>query len=203
MTGEERRDSDCSPKCIRRFYLSVAFLFIAGSLSIFMILIMIVVIWFKGCPNCEKSLLATNESYFVTILGCVGTLLFVIGGSILTALSWNRGQNSTTNDDVPQVVVSLIPVDDLEKSPAPILPYNHIPHVPVFKKKALADLDLADYNSVVQTLDEFYSAMDEYIWSADVPETPPPCYTQALDMTLTAVADELKKEQIQSEDPLV
>lgn len=43
--------------------------------------------------------------------------------------------------------------------------------------------------------------MDEYIWSADVPETPPPC-TQALDMTLTAVADEVKKE-IQSEDAVV
>lgn len=195
MIGE-REESDCSPKCIRRFYLSLAFLFIAGSLSIFMIVVMIVVIWFKGCPKCEKSLLATNESYFVTILGCVGTVLFVLGGSILIAFSWKKGQNNSY-DDIPQALISLIPAEDLEKSPAAVLPYIHIPRDAAFEKKALV-LDLPDYFTVVQTFDEFYSAMDhEDIWSVDVPEipdTPPPCYTQALEMTLTAVAVELEEE---------
>ena len=194
MMGE-REESDCSPKCMRRFYLSLAFLFIAGSLSIFMIVVMIVVIWFKGCPNCEKSLLPTNESYFVTILGCVGTILFVLGGSILTTFSWKKGQNNSY-DDIPQAVISLIPAEDLEKSPAPVLPYNHIPRVAAFEKKAPI-LDLPDYYSVVQNF-EFYSAMDhEDIWTVDVPElpeTPPPCYAQALEMTLAAVAVELGKE---------
>ena len=116
----------------------------------------------------------------------------------MTAFSWKRGQNNTT-DDTLQAVISLIPPEDLEKSPAPILPYNHIPRAPMFEKKVPAVLDSPDYYTV-PNFDEFYSAMDEYIWSADVPETPPPCYAQALEMTLlTAVAVELEKE-VQSED---
>lgn len=205
MIGE-REESDCSPKCIRRFYLSLAFLFIAGSLSIFMIIVMIVVIWFKGCPKCEKSLLTTNESYFVTILGCVGTILFVLGGSILTAFSWKKGQNNSYHDDIPQAgVISLIPAEDLEKSPAPVLPYNHILRVAAFEKKAPV-LDLPDFYTVVQECDEFYSAMDhENIWTVHVPEIPetlPPCYSQALEMTLTAVAVELE-EEVQYKDSAV
>ena len=167
-----------------------------------MIVVMIVVIWFNGCPKCEKSLLPTNESYFVTILGCVGTVLFVLGGSILIAFSWKKSQNNSY-DDIPQALISLIPAEDLEKSPAAVLPY--IPRDAAFEKKALV-LDLPDYFTVVQTFDEFYSAMDhEDIWSVDVPEipdTPPPCYTQALEMTLTAVAVELE-EEIQNKNSAV
>ena len=197
MMGE-REESDCTPKCMRRFYLSLAFLFIAGSLSIFVIVVMVVVIWFKGCPNCEKSLLPTNESYFVTILGCVGTILFVLGGSILTTFSWKESQNNPY-DDIPQAVISLIPAEDLEKSPAAVLPYcKHIPRISAFEKKAPV-LDLPDYYTVVQNF-EFYSAMDhEDIWTVDVAElpdeTPPPCYAQALEMTLTVVAVELEEEE--------
>jgi len=162
---------------------------------------MVVVIWFKGCPSCEKSLLATSESYFVTILGCVGTLLFVLGGSILMAFSWKKGQNNTY-DDIPEAIVSLIPAEDLEKSPAPVLPYNYMPRVSAFEKKTPA-LGLPSYYTVVQNFDQFYSAMEvEDIWSVDVPEipeTPPPCYAQALEMTFTAVMVELE-EGVQSEE---
>ena len=203
MIGE-REESDCSPMCIRRFYLSLAFLFIAGSLSISAIIVMIVVIWFKGCTSCEKSLLESNESYLVTILGCVGTLFFVLGGSILMAFSWKNVQNNTY-DDIPRAVISLIPAEDLEKSPAPVLPYYHIPRVAAFEKKTPA-LDLPDYYTVVQNFDAFYSVVDdEGIWTVDIPEipeTPPPFYAQALEMTLTAVVVELE-EEVQREDSSV
>ena len=112
------------------------------------------------------------------------------------AFSWKKGQ-SNSYDDIPQAVISLIPAEDLEKSPAAVLPYIHIPYVAAFEKKAPV-LDLPDYYTVVQNFDDFCSAMDhEDIWSVDVPEipdTPPPCYTQALEMTLTAVAVELEEE---------
>jgi len=143
-----------------------------------------------------------NESYFVTILGCVGTLLFVLGGSILMAFSWKKGQNNAY-DDTPEAVISFIPAEDLEKSPAPVLPYNYIPRVAAFEKK-VPSLDLPDYYTVVQNFDQLYSVVDadEDIWTVDVPEipeTPPPCYAKALEMTLTAVAVEVE-EEVQSED---
>lgn len=107
-------------------------------------------------------------------------LLFFLGGSILTAC-WRKGQNSTAG--VPQVVISLIPAEDLEKSPAPILPYNHIPrHHPIVMKAS--SLDLPDYFTVAQNIDEVYPSVDAEVWTEDVPETPPPCYEQALEMTL-------------------
>ena len=116
------------------------------------------------------------------------------------AFSWKKGQN--TYDDIPEAVISLIPAEDLEKSPAPVLPYNYIPRVSAFEKKTPV-LGLPDYYTVVQNFDQFYSAMDvEDIWSVDVPEipeTPPPCYAKALEMTLTAVVVELE-EEMQSEE---
>lgn len=198
MMGE-REQSRCSSKFTRRFYLSLAFLCIASSLSIFMIIVMIVVIWFKGCRSCEQSLLGTNETYFVTILGSVGTILFVLGGSIFTAFSWKRGQNNT--NDIPQAVISLIPAEDVEKSPAPMLPLNHIPRRPAFVRKAPSS-DLPDYFTVVQNNDQFYSAVNEDVWTEDAPETPPPCYELALEMKFYAVASELEKK-IQSVDTAV
>ena len=93
---------------------------------------------------------------------------------------WQRGQNSTA---VPQVAISLIPDEDLEKSPAPILPYNHIPrHEPIVMKASTQDV------TVVKNIDEVYSSVDAKIWAEDVAETPPPCYEEALKMQTLAVA---------------
>lgn len=138
---------------------------------------MIVVFLFENCPGCQQRSLDRHESNLVTILGTIATLLFFIGGSLLTAF-WKRGQNSPT----PRVVVSLIPAEDLEKSPAPILPYNHIPRRQPFLMKASL-LDLPDYFAVAQNDDELYPCVNAEFWTENVPETPPPCYEQALEMT--------------------
>lgn len=118
------------------------------------------------------------------------------------AFSWKKGQNNAY-DDTPEAVISFIPAEDLEKSPAPVLPYNYIPRVAAFEKK-VPSLDLPDYYTVVQNFDQLYSVVDadEDIWTVDVPEipeTPPPCYAKALEMTLTAVAVKVE-EEVQSED---
>jgi len=120
----------------------------------------------------------------------------------LMAFSWKKGQNNAY-DDTPEAVISFIPAEDLEKSPAPVLPYNYIPRVAAFEKK-VPSLDLPDYYTVVQNFDQLYSVVDadEDIWTVDVPEipeTPPPCYAKALEMTLTAVAVKVE-EEVQSED---
>lgn len=179
---DDQESSTSSTKCTRKLYLSLAFFSLTASVAIF-VTVVIVVFLFEYCPSCQQISRDRNESYLVTILGTIATLLFFFGGSILTAC-WRRGQNTENSrtEGEPQVVVSLIPAEDLEKSPAPILPYNHIPrHQPIFMKASL--LDVPGYCSVVKNIDEVCSSA----WTEDVLETPPPCYEEALKMERLAV----------------
>lgn len=181
VDGEE--SSSSSTKYTRRICLTLAFSSLTASLLIFLI----VVIFLEYCPDCKERFRDGNESYLVTILGTIATLLFFLGGSILTAC-WQRGQNSAA---VPQVAISLIPDEDLEKSAAPILPYNHIPrHQPIAMKAASQDV------TVVKNIDEAYSSVDANVWAEDVAETPPPCYEEALKMKTLAVAVNVTDSQI-------
>lgn len=128
----------------------------------------------------RQRLLNRNVSYIVAvILGVVATLLFLFGVSLII-IFWKRRLYSTT-----QVVVSSIPAEDLEKSPAAILPYNHVPRRLPFDVKACS-MGLPDYFTAIQNFDEatFDSSLNAEVWTEDVPETPPPCYEQALEMTL-------------------
>ncbi|XP_078344744.1 uncharacterized protein LOC144630288 [Oculina patagonica] len=184
-------------KCTRRFYLSLGCFSITASLVLFLI---VVFLFNQDCPGCpDRSQEQKKSSYLVTILGTVATLLFFLGGSLLTAC-WNRGQNSP----IPRVMVSLIPEEDLEKSPAPILPYNHIPHYQPFVVKA-PSLDLPDYFSVAQNVDELFPpSVEAEVWTENDPEIPPPCYEQALEMAaLAASAGEdgiFNSKQVNTED---
>lgn len=173
---DEQESSSSSTKYTRKICLTLAFSSLTASLLIFLI----VVFLFEFCPGCKEHFRDRNESYLVTILGTIATLLFFLGGSILTAC-WRRGQNSTT-EAVPQVAISLIPDEDLEKSPTPILPYNHIPrHQPIVMKASSRDV------TVVKNIDEVYSSVDAKVWREDVTGTPPPCYEEALKMKTLAV----------------
>lgn len=173
---DDQESSTSSTKCTRKLCLSLAFFSLAASVAIFLVIVFL----FEYCPGCQLRSRNRNESYLVTIFGTIAMLLFFFGGSILTAC-WRRGQNSRTEGE-PQVVVSLIPAEDLEKSPAPILPYNHIPrHQPIFMKATL--LDVPGYSSVVKNIDDVCSS----VWTEDVLETPPPCYEEALKMERLAV----------------
>ena len=128
-----------------------------------------------------------NFSYVVVvILGILATLLFLFGVCLITTF-WRKRLHSTT-----QVVISSIPDEDLEKSPAPILPYNRLP----FVVKACS-IGLPDYFTAIQKFDEvtFDSTLNADVWTEDVPETPPPCYEKAIEMTtlalLTAAANQV------------
>ena len=168
MTEEEEEASRSTTKSTRRLYLSVAFFCVTASLVLFTIAVHL---------GIQRRLHERNESYLVATFATIATLLFFVGGILLTAC-WKKEQHSST----PQVVISLIPVEDLEKSPAHILPHSHIPRRQPFFLKA-SPLDLPDYFTVALHIDELYPSVDVEDWTENVPETPPPSYEQALEMS--------------------
>ncbi|XP_078345255.1 uncharacterized protein LOC144630760 [Oculina patagonica] len=167
-----------SSKCQRRlFQLVVAFAFLCIAASA-IILLIIFVLFMEDCVGC-RSLLARD-------LGIAAAVLFIAGLMILlTIICWKR-RHCHLN---PQVVISRIPTEDLEKSPAPILPYNHIPHRQPFDETS--SNDLPDYFTAVQNIDD--------IWTENVPGTPPPSYEQALEMASLAAATSQEDTELQGD----
>ena len=162
-----------SSKCQGRLLISVkafAFLCIAASAAI---LVVVFLLFILDCAGCR--------SYFA-LLGTLAAALLTAGLLTLsTILCCNIRHINTT----PQVVISSIPAEDLEKSAAPILSYSHVPrHLPFIETSSIDSLP--DYFAVVQNPDEVYLSVDAGGWAEDVPETPPPCYEQALQMTTYA-----------------
>ena len=176
------QEAATSSKCRRRLRLSAAFLSITASA---IIVIQIFVLYIDDCVGCR--------SYLPGILGGLSLVLLYIGLVFLsTIVCRKRRENaeSSSQSATPQVVISLVPAEDLEKSPAPVLPYNHIPDRPPFAKAS--SIDLPDYFSVVQNIDEVYSCVNAgFCGTEDFPEGPPPCYEQALEMISVAAASEV------------
>ena len=162
-----------SSKCRRRLLLSViAFAFLCVAVTA-VILVLVVVLFIEDCVGC---------SLYTKLLGIIAAALFAAGLLILSAiLCYKRRHINTT----PQVVVSLIPAEDLEKSAAPILPFVYFPGRLSFIETSSIN-SLPNYFSVVQNSDEVYSSVDAEVWIENVPETPPPTYEQALEMTTFA-----------------
>ena len=76
-----------------------------------------------------------------------------------------------------KVEISAIPAEDLAKSPVPTLPYNHTPRRQPFV--GASSIDLPDYFTAVQDLNEVYSSVDAAFGTDDAP---PPSYEEALKM---------------------
>ena len=164
-----------SSKCRRWLSLSAttfAFLCIAVTA---VIIVVVFVLFMEDCVGC---------SLYSKLLGSIAAALFAAGLLILilsALLCYKRRHINTT----PQVVVSLIPAEDLEKSAAPILPFVHVPHRLPFIKTSSID-SLPDYFTVVQNADEVFTSVDADVWTENVPETPPPSYEEALEMATFA-----------------
>ena len=164
--------------CQRRFLFSVvAFAFICIAISA--AILGLVFRLFSSSADCVSC-----RSQF-SLLGIVTAVLFAAGLLILllrqVMLCCKRRHINTT----PQVVVSLIPAEDLEKSAAPILPFVHVPHRLPFIETSSID-SLPDYFTVVQNADEVYLSEDADVWTENVPETPPLSYEEALEMSTFA-----------------
>jgi len=97
-----------------------------------------------------------SETLTEEMCGGIAMMLFLIGSFTLILCSYKK---KTTADAIPhlipQVVVSEIPLEDLEKSPAPVLSYRYKP----FSQQSDADQDqytndLLDYLTAVQDKDQ-------------------------------------------------
>lgn len=149
------------------------------------------------CPDCPR---ASSISMWVTGVGSfllLTTGLTVMG--IVMIFREVRQQNISTDQDT--VIRSEIPPEDLDKSPAPVLPYGHAPnHQPFIETSSMelpdyrtavqysdgdeaSSTDLPDYFSTIQNLGEGYSSLDVGVWIRETPTTPPPCYQQAIEMS--------------------
>jgi len=174
------REAYRSSKCVEKLFVSilaglVPFCFAASAVG----LLVICTYLCRGCSS------ATNSS--VVNLYWVATVLFFLLGVMALALlvHYKRRIHSTTVTS--SVIISSIPPEDLEKSSGPTLRYNR-----VSQRRQLAQassthptsLDLPDYFSVVQNVDEVYSSVNADYSPEDVPETPPPCYEEAIKITL-------------------
>ena len=101
-------------------------------------LLLVVFLYLNSCTNCDSS--KTNRRYTGQICGAVAILLLIIG--VIFTLHHQKSLRKSSSSP-PEVVVSLIPAGDLEKTPAPLLPYNHIPHQQPYVEAS--SIDLPDY----------------------------------------------------------
>ena len=129
------------------------------------------------CPDCPR------PSSILMWANVVASIIFFSFGLITIWELISRGlrearQNSSMT---AQVVVSEIPAEDVEKSPAPMLTYCNVPHHQPFDETS-SSIDLPDYFTAVQNIDEVYSSLGMGLEAEDTPRTPPPCYEEAIKM---------------------
>ena len=130
-------------------------------------------------------------------------IFVVIGAAVIACNKRHRPESNSVG-----VVVSEIPMEDLEKSPAPIFPYNHIPHRPVCAEAC--STDLPDYFSAISNVPKVSPHLGQRgFWTEDIDNSdnekdPPPCYEQALRMygliSIESADLEDQHQQVNSED---
>ena len=152
----------------------------------------------KSCNTEEKD---DCESKFAVVGKiCGGTFLIIFVGSGAVIIARNKRERK-----IRDVVVSEVPIEDLEKSPAPILPYNHIPHRSAICQAC--STDLPDYFIAISNVSEVSPQFElsEGFWTEDIDTSddengPPPCYEQALRMSkYFTVAADLQYDQTNQE----
>ena len=104
------------------------------------------------------------------------SVIFLLSGCVIIASCHKKTRERNSRE----IVVSYVPDEDLEKSPAPILPY-----FPPFGDASSSQLP--DYFTAVQNILEVSSQRNEEFWTEDIDGSDdenekPPCYEQALTM---------------------
>ena len=177
------------------------------------VLLVLMFSFFMPCPSneddpkssqCKHSLKPNKQG---GIFGGVAVILIIIGVIIIIV-----GHKNMKRVKSVQVVVSEIPAQDLEKTPAASsfnYGQDHIPrHEPASFVADSHSIDLPDYFTIVQqNSEDVYPSVDVAFWTEDRDvsddENPPPCYEQALKISglLTTSNDvEAQLEQGRCED---
>ena len=128
--------------------------------------------------KCKRSLKENKQG---GIFGGVAVILIIIGVIIVKV-----GHKNMKRVKSVHVVVSEIPAQDLEKTPAASSLLHHIPrYEPASFVANSHSIDLPDYFTIVQqNSEDVYPSVDVAFWTEDRDvsddENPPPCYEQAL-----------------------
>ncbi|XP_068688360.1 uncharacterized protein [Montipora foliosa] len=128
-------------------------------------------------PNASDQEMVRNMRIFATVLFLLGILLIAL------SLCCKGPENSLAPT---QVVISSIPAEDMEKTPAPVLGQNHAPHRPAFAEgESTNSPALRPTRTTVENVDETSnSSANAGFWTEDNdgPITPPPTYEEAIVM---------------------
>ena len=163
-------------KNAKRLGLSFVFFCIIASVVLFAA----VAISLRDCPDCKQ-----RSPMVVPMMAILGTLLLLLGISILTAFCRGRRNSSTRT---PRVVISAI---HAEKSPALALPYYYVPH----GQPASSPEDLPNYFTAIQNTGEVYPSLPAAARLGDILEIQPPCYEEAVAMAAFKSATEDERLQ--------
>lgn len=108
--------------------------------------------------------LLTRERSSEKSLSIFAFLCIVFGFGLL-AVYFKITKKCFNRPIAESIVVSTIPAEDLEKSPAPVLQYNYASPCKLFTSPTS---DLPDYFTAIRNIDGLFSAADAEIWSEDI-----------------------------------
>ena len=179
ITQEASRYLKCTGDVFVSVLLGLAFSCIAASA------VGLVVILTFRCPGCSS----VTSSSLLYAYWTATVLLLLLGVMTLALLVYYKIRQHRTTFSV---AISSIPAEDLEKTPAPTLHFHHRASQPQQLDQASSthptSLDLPSYYSVVQNIDKDYSSENSAeVSSENVPETPPPRYEEAIEITTLAL----------------
>ena len=126
----------------------------------------------EDCEKTSQGVIVHVRRFFAVFLSAI----FLLSGCVIIASCHKKTRERNSRE----IVVSYVPDEDLEKSPAPILPY-----FPPFGDASSSQLP--DYFTAVQNILEVSSQPNEEFWTEDIDGSDdenekPPCYEQALTM---------------------
>ena len=200
-------EADLSWKCLKcgrrlLFVVLSLFCFMAGAAAF-------IIGFMMFCPDCS------SPNTILLWVHLVGTfLLFAIGIKTLMTIIFSRGRQNTPPS---RVLISDARTGDLEDSPA-IRSTHRIPRrllfvvnplrnlVPRQNQAAELDLswrDLPDYFTALQNSNDAGAGethFNEAFCTEYVPTTPPPCYEEALEMTLMTIPVSNEEKDAHSEE---
>ena len=171
----------------KRLLLVLSLVFSAAAISL------LIALSRKSCntneeEDCEKTSQEVNE-HLRRFFGVVFSMIFLVSTCVILFLCHKK----TSERNSREIVVSYVPDEDFENSPAPILPY-----FPPFGDASPSQLP--DYFTAVQNVPEISSQLNEGFWTEDIDGSDdenedPPSYEQALTMSgLSASAAGLENQ---------
>ena len=201
-TNEESRVSNWSTRLRGKACVAV-FVIAWTCIVVLSVLLALMKVSAKLCNSKEKDDCSQSTIELVGGGGAFILIFVVIGAAVIACNKRHRPESNSID-----VVVSEIPMEDLEKSPAPILPYNHIPHRPVCAEACCTDLP--DYFIAISNVPKVSPHLGQRgFWTEDIDNSddekdPPPCYEQALRMygliSIESADLEDHHQQVNSED---